>query len=223
MDKIKDSGLTAEEKRLGQLQTTYNEQVRIIKESLDTTRADMQRDIDWKIHLRDTYENDYLPKIRAEHLDALNNYNAGISIIEHTWGKDMVNIWEATAGSIEMQRNKIMQYKADIAGFGTGITYVPPETMGPLAPGYRWLGSKQHGTPYVPQTGLYTLHQGEAVIPKHQNTSGRGKTIIKVEMPPITINAVIKNETSIENLGSRIGSAIAAGFISGVDSEFEIG
>ena len=82
-------------------------------------------------------------------------------------------------------------------------------------------GGKQAGTPYIPQTGLYQLHQGERVVPKHQNTGGggQGRTInVNVRM-----NAVIKNETSIENLGSRIGSAIAAGFISGVDSEFEIG
>jgi len=31
-------------------------------------------------------------------------------------------------------------------------------------------GSYQLGTPYVPQTGLYQLHQGEAVIPANQNT-----------------------------------------------------
>ena len=29
------------------------------------------------------------------------------------------------------------------------------------------------GTPYVPKTGLYQLHQGEAVIPKNQNTTNK--------------------------------------------------
>ena len=32
------------------------------------------------------------------------------------------------------------------------------------------IGSFQTGTPYVPKTGLYQLHQGEAVIPANQNT-----------------------------------------------------
>lgn len=32
------------------------------------------------------------------------------------------------------------------------------------------LGSYKHGTSHVPRTGLYKLHEGEAVIPKEQNT-----------------------------------------------------
>jgi hypothetical protein len=32
------------------------------------------------------------------------------------------------------------------------------------------LGSYKSGTPYVPKTGNYTLHEGEAVIPKEKNT-----------------------------------------------------
>lgn len=32
------------------------------------------------------------------------------------------------------------------------------------------LGSFKTGTPYVPKTGNYTLHEGEAVVPKEKNT-----------------------------------------------------
>lgn len=34
--------------------------------------------------------------------------------------------------------------------------------------------SFQSGTPYVPQTGLYKLHQGEAVVPASKNKAGTG-------------------------------------------------
>lgn len=32
------------------------------------------------------------------------------------------------------------------------------------------LGSYKSGTPYVPKTGVYKLHEGEAVVPKEKNT-----------------------------------------------------
>lgn len=32
------------------------------------------------------------------------------------------------------------------------------------------LGSYKSGTPYVPETGVYKLHEGEAVVPKEKNT-----------------------------------------------------
>ena len=37
--------------------------------------------------------------------------------------------------------------------------------------------SYQHGTDYVPATGVYQLHKGEAVIPAGANSGGRGITI----------------------------------------------
>jgi lambda family phage tail tape measure protein len=52
------------------------------------------------------------------------------------------------------------------AGGGGGDT---GDAWGALAAGV--LGSFATGTDYVPQTGLYRLHQGEAVVPAAQNTS----------------------------------------------------
>ena len=46
-------------------------------------------------------------------------------------------------------------------------------------------GSYQTGTDYVPKTGLYMLHKGEAVIPANQNTTNNNNTF----SPNITINA----------------------------------
>jgi hypothetical protein len=49
-------------------------------------------------------------------------------------------------------------------------------------------GSFATGTNYVPHTGLYTLHQGEAVVPKEQNKKGGGSTTITggitINLPP---------------------------------------
>lgn len=39
------------------------------------------------------------------------------------------------------------------------------------------------GTAYVPQTGLYQLHQGERVIPAAQNAAGAGGVVINM---PVT-------------------------------------
>jgi|GEM_PF-3362197 len=52
------------------------------------------------------------------------------------------------------------------------------------SPWWRWWreGNFQHGTPYVPETGLYQLHKGEAVIPAWANPfKGGVKTEAKVE------------------------------------------
>ena len=54
------------------------------------------------------------------------------------------------------------------------------------------LGAYATGTSYVPETGLYVLHQGEAVIPAAQNSgagaSGGGDIIIQggINLPNVT-------------------------------------
>jgi hypothetical protein len=55
----------------------------------------------------------------------------------------------------------------------------------PGAPrGFKWVedytlvrSSFQRGTPFVPRTGMYQLHRGEAVIPAHKNRGGTGATV----------------------------------------------
>lgn len=51
------------------------------------------------------------------------------------------------------------------AAIGLGIASVAAHTVQPVE-GY------QHGTEFVPQTGMYMLHRGEAVVPAEQNTFG---------------------------------------------------
>lgn len=45
------------------------------------------------------------------------------------------------------------------------------------AVGWGGLFSNQLGTPYVPQTGVYMLHKGEAVVPANENRGGSGVNI----------------------------------------------
>jgi hypothetical protein len=63
-------------------------------------------------------------------------------------------------------------------------------------------GSFATGTPYVPETGLYQLHKGEAVIPRNENTGG----------DTIQINITVSGgETS--DLASRIAREVQRGLI----------
>lgn len=81
---------------------------------------------------------------------------------------------------------------------------------------------KQRGSYYIPQTGLYTLHRGEQVKPaSNNNKTGNGN--INIHVDPISVNATVNNSSDIEDIGNKIGQAIASEFISGVTSEYEVG
>lgn len=87
--------------------------------------------------------------------------------------------WNEVSGAVEKTRG-VMQSAADafaswnsqsiLSGMGSIFDLKPRASMasggqvGGMAPSY------QSGTNYVPKTGLYKLHQGEAVIPANQNT-----------------------------------------------------
>ena len=64
--------------------------------------------------------------------------------------------------------------------------------------GIQGFGSYQTGTSYVPQTGLYKLHQGEAVIPANQNTYDNRRSSQQVTYAPvININGANKSPQQI--------------------------
>jgi len=52
------------------------------------------------------------------------------------------------------------------------------------------LPSYQHGTPYVPETGLALLHKGEAVIPAGQNTYNQQKSYSSINMEAGSIQII---------------------------------
>lgn len=80
---------------------------------------------------------------------------------------------------------------------------------------------KQRGSYYIPETKPYLLHKGERVMPAKAGNSGAGNVNIHVE--PIKVNAVIRHTDDIESIGSKIGQAIAAEIVSGVESKYEVG
>jgi len=86
--------------------------------------------------------------------------------------------------------------------------------------GGSWPGGFQHGTTYVPKTGLYPLHKGEEVIPAGGHG---GQTTIQVNIPPIEINARIVNDDDMEAFITRLGYAVSTGLVSGLQTNYRVG
>lgn len=60
------------------------------------------------------------------------------------------------------------------------------------------LGSFKHGTSHVPKTGVYKLHEGEAVIPKEKNTMNASDAMAGITgkaKPPKEIKAMTHTKT----------------------------
>lgn len=242
IDKIKYSGLYDDEQRLAEKQRLYQEEIKIIRDAQDTTRRDMENDLNAKKALRDAYEKEYLPKVREEALAALDKYNAGLILIEGKWSDANIKIWEDMAGDIEFQRNRIMAFKADITGGDSvempsaksyaisnffkellespSIQKIWPQSLIDRLYNRFVLGEYPIGTSRVPKSGLYHLDEGEAVIPAYRANQGKA-VIIKID--PITVNAILTRKMDVNELGNELGKAIAAGTISGLESEWEIG
>jgi hypothetical protein len=69
-----------------------------------------------------------------------------------------------------------------------------------VAPGTGTWAGYQGGTSYVPQTGTYMLHKGEAVIPASQNSSGGRAVNVTVN-----VNASIGSTYDVKRLCQEIG------------------
>lgn len=103
----------------------------------------------------------------------------------------MKNLWTDLAAYVIQQSLRMFAMKAlygDAAGQGSlggatswvggavkGIGSILGALGGTTSPVQ--LGQYQGGTEYVPKTGLYGLHKGEAVIPAEENTRGEGGNI----------------------------------------------
>jgi hypothetical protein len=60
------------------------------------------------------------------------------------------------------------------------------------------LGSYKKGTPYVPKTGVYKLHEGEAVVPKEKNTMNAADAMAGITgkaKPPKEIKEMVHTKT----------------------------
>lgn len=89
----------------------------------------------------------------------------------------MVDILERIARKWGVAIDRVEEYGDTLSGLETGGW--EQET------GWGGTGrTMQFGTPYVPQTGLYKLHQGEAVIPASQNRrAARRPQTISLQVP----------------------------------------
>ena len=111
-------------------------------------------------------------------------------------------IWEEAMNWIEEKVNRIQalieRLKSFIGGVKEGISNLGASIGG----GIKGLVGYQAGTSFVPETGPYLLHRGEAVLPKR-----------KVEVSPNgerTINITITGNTFVseEDFAERIGDSI---------------
>ncbi|MBA7549529.1 hypothetical protein ES705_42016 [subsurface metagenome] len=94
---------------------------------------------------------------------------------------------------IESQATKWDALKAAMAEGVGGFGYGPP----PPSFGY------QQGTPYVPKTGMYKLHKGEAVTPAGQNTYNQQKSYsVNINNP------VVRNEGDIAKIRREVEKAL---------------
>lgn len=129
-----------------------------------------------------------------------------------------------------IDKYKEFESMTDISSHGSSINYATSEE---LVSGGSTLGTAiqrgdiqdlflghQRGSFAVPYTGLHLLHRGEEVVPRGSKRHGDS---MKVEVAPITVNARITQDTDARAIGSKIGEAIAAGFVSGVDSQYVVG
>jgi len=99
----------------------------------------------------------------------------------------------------------------------TTPTPTPPSTGG--IPRWKFAG----GTNEIPKDMWAYVHKGEQISPKGDSTIGGGSKTVNVRVDPITMSAVLKDETDLQSFGSKIGRAIAAGFVGEISSEFEVG
>jgi hypothetical protein len=67
------------------------------------------------------------------------------------------------------------------------------------------------GTPYVPQTGPYLLHQGERVVPASQNTGGGGMSLVINQSFAAGTDAKTVNQAAVAT-GRQVRLAQQRGF-----------
>lgn len=99
--------------------------------------------------------------------------------------KDVVKVGRAVAtGFSDAGKNVLHQYDSNVRAENADIEKPKPvgtdlsqrvirkaeDTAAAKKDGT--LGSYKHGTPHVPKTGAYILHEGERVIPKDKNMAG---------------------------------------------------
>ncbi len=116
--------------------------------------------------------------------------------------------WIATLSPSEMARlfYIVGLMIATLYGFSTAGWIGALVAAGAWAVGMAGLLSYQKGTPYVPSTGPYILHKGEAVLTKKENRRGSGDTHVHIDLRGAVIGDLDRFSRSIlEQVMMRIG------------------
>lgn len=181
---------------------TYLEKKKLID---DTLLAEKERVYQLKYSYDEDIKNleDYIETIKGninEYLDYLKTTIQRIKQYQSSLGSATFNQLFAGQFEPEERTNAFLSAIRNRLGFGTAY------------------GGLQHGSYFVPQTRPYLLHKGETVSPAGRKS---GNVIVRVD--PITVNAVLTDNMSLQQFGNRVGQVLAAGIVKGVTSEFEIG
>ncbi|MBA7573373.1 hypothetical protein ES708_15169 [subsurface metagenome] len=127
------------------------------------------------------------------------------SLIDHIRETTLAatGIWAAMAEANIASLEKAMAKQIGIVKYGYEEYLKILEKMEITPGGTVVLPSYQVGTPYVPETGAYLLHKGEAVIPKAQNTYNQQKSYSNsINIQPGAINIVTPkfSDTDAKNM-----------------------
>jgi len=114
--------------------------------------------------------------------------------------------------AIEDARNSYAEYlnfikTNNVSGMDiTSPTTTTPSPISKVKDFIRQIRGYADGTDYVPETGLYKLHQGEAVIPKGENGGSAGVTIN-------INNPVVQNPADISKLANALENVVRANLV----------
>jgi len=117
-------------------------------------------------------------------------------------GNFVDGIIDALKKAWEFAKTIAAEIKGVLTGGGLSVEYEYAGARGASITGpisTPVLGYHQLGTPYIPKTGLYGLHKGEAVIPAGQNTYNQQKSYANsINIQPGAINIITPKFTSAD-------------------------
>lgn len=221
IDQIKNDGLTEDERRLNEIKRMMQEELYLIQDAYEEQVNALQRSIEYKELLISEHEQD-MEIALSKSLDAWQTYYDLVYDATEDWAEDMKKLFKEVAGyTIEAAQKKATKKTMQTP------SETPQEILGERsALGRYWnlrdliKGSFQAGTSFIPETGLYLLHRGEAVVPAAENTmSGH---VVNIHVEPITIYCNNETRVDVEEMNRMIGESVQAGIIRGIETEYRL-
>jgi TP901 family phage tail tape measure protein len=171
-----------------------------MKNNYQTDYSNFDKSLTWKEERLKEWQSDYEKLLHEQYLAEVRHHNR----LAEVWGAS-----PTTAVDSGLAGTSVMSTAMSMGTRGMQDLFIGNA-----------LGRHQRGSFAVPYTGLHLLHRGEEVVPRGSKRHG---SVMSVEIKPITVNARITQETDARAIGSKIGEAIASGFVTGISSEFEVG